>query len=118
MTRRLLVTLLLLSCATGLPVLTVHAEGADGQPAAKQRACPRGIPLGPGYVPDARTAIRLAKSVLRDARTPYRRKRFKAFLKDRVWTVSVQAARRQTGGSAEIKIDQCDGGVLDVRHGK
>jgi hypothetical protein len=73
-----------------------------------------------GFVPDEKTAIRIAEAVL----TPiYGEKQikseepFSANLHDGIWTVEGSIAEGVEGGVAIIKISKANGAIVSVTHG-
>jgi hypothetical protein len=74
-----------------------------------------------GYIPDAKTAIRVAEAVLSPifGEEKTRKERpFLATLKDDIWTVTGHLDEGLFGGVAEIRIAKGDGAILSVSHGK
>lgn len=82
-----------------------------------------------GYVPDARTAMKIAEAVLVPVygeRKIESERPFSATLKDGVWTVAGtlycgEDKRKATdcdGGVAEVRISRDDGRILYLWHGK
>lgn len=74
-----------------------------------------------GYVPDSKTAIKIAEAVLS---TIYgesvvkKEKPLVASLKDDVWTIEGTAPKDVQGGTALIIIAKSDGRIIRVTHGK
>ena len=75
-----------------------------------------------GYVPDAKTAIRIAVAVwspIYGEKQIQSEKPFHASLKHGVWTVTGSLpSRAMAGGTALVDISKKDGRVLFVMHGK
>ncbi len=75
-----------------------------------------------GYVPDAKTAIRIAVAILSPIygeKQIQGEKPFRAALKHGVWTVNGSLPNAHTaGGTAMAAIAQKDGRILFVMHGK
>jgi len=74
-----------------------------------------------GYVPDAKTAVRIAEAILIPI---YGDEQIKselpltAILKDNVWTVTGSLPPGMAGGVAEVRISKMTGEILGVIHGK
>lgn len=74
-----------------------------------------------GYVPDAKTAVRIAEAILIPI---YGEEQIKselplsAVLKDNVWVVTGHLPDGMEGGVAEVKISKMTGEILGVTHGK
>jgi hypothetical protein len=74
-----------------------------------------------GYVPDEKTAVKIAEAVLSPI---YGEKKiegerpFHAVLKKTIWTVSGSLPAGWDGGVAEIRIDKRTGAILGYIHGK
>ncbi len=74
-----------------------------------------------GFVPDAKTAIRIAEAVwipIYGAKTIAGEKPFQASLKEGVWTVLGSLPQGWAGGVALAEISKSTGQVLRVSHGK
>jgi hypothetical protein len=92
--------------------IAVLASGASAQPTYMPPA---------GYVPDAKTAIRIAKAVLGpvygeqkiEAEEPFR-----ATLTNEIWTVEGHLPEGLVGGVALVEISKSDGRILRMIHGK
>jgi len=72
------------------------------------------------YVPDERTAIRIAESVLvrRYGRDQIEsEKPLRATLHDSIWTVAGTLPAGHVGGVAEIEINRADARIMRVTHG-
>jgi hypothetical protein len=83
---------------------------------------PKGSYVPPdGFVPDAETAISIARAVwlpiygakLIDSEKPYN-----ARLTGDVWTVTCSLPKRNAGGIAGIEISKQDGRIIRVSHNK
>jgi hypothetical protein len=74
-----------------------------------------------GFVPDAKTAIRIAVAVWSpiygEAQTQSE-KPFVASLKNGVWTVEGSLPKDRAGGVAIAEISKSDGRILRVSHGR
>jgi hypothetical protein len=115
MTRQFVVVLLILVGGA-----TTAFAGDRDQP---RRQEPPGRFCVPGMRPvtSARAAIRIAKTALiaiYGAASIARQNPFRAVLKDGLWIVRGAPRRLQRGGGAEVKIDRCDGVVVDIARGK
>jgi hypothetical protein len=78
------------------------------------------VPPG-GYVPDSRTAIKIAVAVwepIYGAAQIAREKPYQATLRDGVWTVGGSLPERTPGGVAIAEISKQDGRILRVSHSK
>src|SRR5437667_1283085 len=76
---------------------------------------------GGGYVPDSRTAIKIAVAVwepIYGAAQIAREKPYHATLRDGVWTVTGSLAAWTLGGVAIAEISKQDGRILLVSHTK
>ncbi len=98
-------------------LLTILLVGLFLLPAASQEHSykPRN-----GFVPDERTAIRIAEAVLSAIYGEKQIKSeepFSAKLQNGVWTVSGTIAEGVEGGVAEIKISKRTGTIISVTHG-
>lgn len=74
-----------------------------------------------GFIPDEKTAIRVAEAVLSPIfgeEKIQKERPFMAVLKDDVWTVTGHLDEGLMGGVAEIRIAKRDGSILGVGHGK
>jgi len=74
-----------------------------------------------GFVPDEKTAIRVAEAVLSSIYSDERiqaQRPFSAKLERGVWVVTGHLPEGSDGGVAEIKIDKKTCEVLHVTHGK
>ncbi len=73
-----------------------------------------------GYVPDAKTAIKIAEAVWLPicGSDIYDKKPFQAVLKEDVWHVKGSLPKYMVGGVPEIWIQKQDGKILRVTHGK
>ena len=74
-----------------------------------------------GFVPDEKTAIKIAEAVLLPiygAEKISKEEPFVAKLKNRIWLVSGTLPRGWIGGVAIIEISKADGKILRVSHGK
>lgn len=102
---------LALACAA---LFSLPAAFADGS--ARHSYLPPG-----GYVPDAKTAIRIAVAVwspIYGEKKIQNEKPFHATLKKGVWTVEGSLPKGWAGGVAEADIAKRDGRILRVSHGK
>jgi hypothetical protein len=95
-----------------IAAVLVLASGAKAQPGY--------VPSG-GYVPDAKTAIGIAKAVLgavyREAQIESEEP-FTATLKDGAWTVEGHLPLDRTGGVAVVEISKSDARIIRMIHGK
>src|SRR2546423_12101382 len=74
-----------------------------------------------GYVPDARTAIRIAEAVwipIYGAKTLADEKPFVAVRRGNVWYVHGTLPKNTPGGTAEAEIDSRSGNIIRISHGK
>jgi hypothetical protein len=74
-----------------------------------------------GYVPDEKTAVRIAVAVLSPIygeEQIIREQPFHAKLKDGVWIVDGTLPPNMLGGAAEIRIDKNTGAILSHMHWK
>jgi len=92
--------------------ILVLMSGANAQPTDVSPA---------GYVPDAKTAIRIAKAVLAPAYGEPKieaEEPFKAILRGDIWTVEGHLPEGLAGGVAHVEISKSDGRILRMIHGK
>ena len=74
-----------------------------------------------GYVPDAKTAIRIAVAVwspIYGEAKIQKEKPFHASLAKGIWTVEGSLPKGSVGGVAEADISKQDGRILRISHGK
>lgn len=74
-----------------------------------------------GFVPDEKTAIRIAEAVLISiyGETQVNSERpFKAVLNGQVWTIKGTLPSHLTGGTAVVKLSKHDGRILFLTHQK
>jgi hypothetical protein len=74
-----------------------------------------------GFVPDEKTAVRVAEAVLSPIYGEEKilsERPFSAKLKGDVWTVTGSLPEGMAGGVAEVKISKRTGEILGVTHGK
>jgi hypothetical protein len=74
-----------------------------------------------GYVPDARTAVRIAEAVwipIYGAKTLADEKPFVATRRGNIWYVQGTRTGKAPGGTAEAEIDGQSGKIIRVSHGK
>jgi hypothetical protein len=74
-----------------------------------------------GFVPDERTAVRIAEAVLSPIygeETIVHERPFHATLNNGVWTVEGSLAQNMVGGTARIRVDKQTGAILSYIHGK
>jgi NTF2 fold immunity protein len=74
-----------------------------------------------GYVPDAKTAVRIAEAIwipIYGAKTLADEKPFVATRRGDVWYVHGTMPKNTPGGTAEAEIDTRSGRILRVSHGK
>lgn len=94
----------------------------DGQPRRHFYQPPAGYVPAEGFVPDAKTAIRIAVAVwspIYGEKDIQAEKPFQAKLNRGIWTVTGSSPRGfRVGGVAEAEISKKDGRVLMVIHGK
>jgi hypothetical protein len=123
MKRYMALSLLLLLPRLSQPADETHLKPtAATEPASAEHSY---VPEN-GFVPDERTAIRIAEAVLipiYGGRTVRRERPFHASLHDGVWSVEGTLPRflgifSVKGGVAIIEIAKSDGRVLRVSHGK
>jgi hypothetical protein len=98
-------------------LLTVLLVGLFALPVASQQHSYR--PKN-GFVPDEKTAIRIAEAVLTAIYGEKQIKSeepFSAKLHNEVWTVEGAIAEGVDGGAAIIKISKTNGAVISVTHG-
>ena len=96
-------------CFLFLLVIFLHAE-------SKHNVLPSN-----GYVPDAKTAIRIAEAVwipIYGEETLADEKPFVAILEEGVWYVHGTLPVGSLGGTAEAEIDAVSGKILRVSHGE
>lgn len=80
-----------------------------------------GIHRAEGFVPDSKTAIRIALAILEPIygkNLIRKEKPFKATLENDVWTVQGTLTSNQLGGVAVVQINKNDGKILKVLHWK
>ena len=113
----LIVALLGLIASTAIaqntPVLTPDTDVGDGQR--------NGYTPPNGFVPDAKTAISIARAILipiYGAKQIAAEEPLKATLKDDLWIVSGSLRRGRAGGVAEAHIRKSDCQVVLVIHGR
>lgn len=81
---------------------------------------PRFVPKE-GFVPDAKTAIRIAEAVwapIYGTESIERQRPLNATFSNGVWTVTGTLAPARKGGVALAEISKADGRILRVSHGK
>ncbi|MBV8800189.1 MAG: YbbC/YhhH family protein [Alphaproteobacteria bacterium] len=74
-----------------------------------------------GFVPDARTAIKIAEAVLMPIygeKTILRERPFHASLDGNHWVITGSLHPGETGGVAVVRLDRADGHIFNVQHGR
>ena len=109
---KLLVHAVLLVICGSLSAVDVYPTAIDVHPGARPAK---------GMVPDAETAIAIARAVwipIYGRENIERQKPHRAVLKDGVWHVTGSLPRRAVGGVALAEIAQRDGRILRIIHGR
>jgi hypothetical protein len=104
------------SIANVLTVLLILGSAAQGGESDKHSYVPPN-----GYVPDAKTAMRIAEAVwipVYGEREIADEKPFKATLVKDVWTVTGSLPNGMLGGVAEAEISKSDGRIIRISHEK